>query len=78
MFLQTNYLIHALFEINDEFKFISSSVNLSWSTKLDTEDSEVFITTREIPINQGEYTPIGKVICDLDFFSDIKIEDKSI
>ena len=69
MFLQTNYLIHTLFEINDEFKFISSSVSLSWSTKFDTEDSEFSIASRKIPIYQGEYTPIGKVICDLDIFS---------
>ncbi len=65
-------------EINDEFKFIAGSVGLARSTKFDTEDSEFFITLKEIPIYQGEYTPIGKVIYGLDILSKIKIGNKGI
>ena len=32
----------------------------------DTEDSEFFIILKDIPIYNGEYTPIGKVILGLD------------
>ena len=65
-------------EINDEFKFIEGSVGLARSTNFDTEDSEFFITLKEIPIYQGEYTPIGKVIYGLDILSKIKIGNKGI
>ena len=65
-------------EISDEFKFIAGSVGLARSTKFDTEDSEFFITLKEIPIYQGEYTPIGKVIYGLDILSKIKIGNKGI
>ena len=65
-------------EIDDEFKFIEGSVGLARSTNFDTEDSEFFITLKEIPIYQGEYTPIGKVIYGLDVLNKIKIGNKGI
>ena len=65
-------------EISDEYKFIEGSVGLARSTEFDTEDSEFFITLKEIPIYQGEYTPIGKVIYGLDILRKIKIGNKGI
>jgi len=65
-------------EINEKFKFIEGSVGLARSTNFDTEDSEFFITLKEIPIYQGEYTPIGKVIYGIDILNKIKIGNKGI
>ena len=65
-------------EISDEYKFVEGSVGLARSTAFDTEDSEFFITLKEIPIYQGEYTPIGKVIYGLDILRKIKIGNKGI
>ena len=65
-------------EINDNFKFIEGSVGFARTTEFNTEDSEFFITLKEIPIYQGEYTPIGRVIFGLEILKKIKIGYKSI
>ena len=65
-------------ELSDDFKFIEGSVGFARTTEFDTEDSEFFITLKEIPIYQGEYTPIGKVIFGLDILKTIKKGDKAI
>ena len=59
-------------ELSNDFKFIEGSVGFARTTEFDTEDSEFFITLKEIPIYQGEYTPIGKVIYGLDILTKIK------
>ena len=45
--------------------------------EFDTEDSEFFIILKDIPLYQGEYTPVGKVIFGLDALKKIKIGNKS-
>ena len=65
-------------EINDNFKFIEGSVGFARTTEFNTEDSEFFITLKEIPIYQGEYTPIGRVIFGLEILKKIKIGHKSL
>tara|TARA_B100001250_G_scaffold413158_1_gene446391 strand:+ start:1396 stop:2046 length:651 start_codon:yes stop_codon:yes gene_type:complete len=65
-------------ELNDDFEFTEGSVGFSRTTDFNTEDSEFFITLKEIPIYQGEYTPIGKVIHGLDILSTIKTGNKAI
>ena len=45
--------------------------------QFDTEDSEFFITLIDIPIYQGEYTPIGRVIAGIDSLKKIKAGNKS-
>ena len=42
------------------------------------EDSEFFITLKDIPIYQGEYTPLGKVKFGLDILKKIKTGNKAI
>ena len=42
--------------------------------KFNTEDSEFFITLIDIPIYQGEYTPIGRVIAGMDSLKKLKRE----
>ena len=59
-------------ELNEEFQFTEGSIGLARSDKFNTEDSEFFITLKEIPLYQGEYTPIGKVIYGLDALKKIK------
>ena len=65
-------------ELNNDFKFTEGSVGFARTTEFDTEDSEFFITLKEIPIYQGEYTPIGKVVYGLDILTKIKKGNKSI
>ena len=65
-------------ELNDDFEFTEGSVGFARSTEFNTEDSEFFITLKEIPIYQGEYTPIGKVIYGLDILKTIKKGNKAI
>ena len=64
-------------ELNENFEFLVGSVALARKDELDTEDSEFFIILKEIPIYQGEYTPVGKVIYGLDALQKIKLGNKS-
>ena len=65
-------------ELNDDFEFTEGIVGFARSTEFNTEDSEFFITLKEIPIYQGEYTPLGKVIYGLDILEKIKTGNKAI
>ena len=65
-------------ELSDDFIFTKGSVGFARASEFDTEDSEFFITLKEIPIYQGEYTPIGKVIHGLDILTKIKTGNKAI
>ena len=64
-------------ELSDEFEFKKGSVAFARKDNFDTEDSEFFITLKDIPIYQGEYTPLGKVIYGLDSLEKIKSGNKS-
>jgi len=65
-------------ELSNDFIFAEGSVGFARTTEFDTEDSEFFITLKEIPIYQGEYTPVGKVILGLDILKKIKTGNKAI
>jgi len=65
-------------ELSDDFEFTEGSIGFARSTEFDTEDSEFFITLKEIPIYQGEYTPLGKVKYGLDILKKIKTGNKAI
>ena len=65
-------------ELSDDFVFTKGSVGFARASEFDTEDSEFFITLKEIPIYQGEYTPIGKVIYGMDILTKIKTGNKAI
>ena len=65
-------------ELSDDFEFTEGSVGFARSTEFDSEDSEFFITLKDIPIYQGEYTPIGKVKFGLDILKKIKTGNKAI
>jgi len=61
-------------ELSDEFEFKKGSVAFARKDNFDTEDSEFFITLKDIPIYQGEYTPLGKVIYGIDALEKINQE----
>ena len=65
-------------ELSDDFEFTEGSIGFARSAEFDSEDSEFFITLKEIPIYQGEYTPIGKVKYGLDIIKKIKTGNKAI
>ena len=65
-------------ELSDDFEFTEGSIGFARSKEFDTEDSEFFITLKEIPIYQGEYTPIGKVKFGIDILKKIKTGNKAI
>jgi len=65
-------------ELNNDFIFTKGSVGFARTSEFDTEDSEFFITLKEIPIYQGEYTPIGKVVRGLDILKKIKTGNNAI
>ena len=64
-------------ELSDNFLFNAGSVAFARKDQFDTEDSEFFITLIDIPIYQGEYTPIGRVIAGMDSLKKIKAGNKS-
>ena len=64
-------------ELNTEFEFEEGTVALARNDKLNTEDSEFFIILKNIPLYNGEFTPIGKVIYGLDALKKIKSAAKS-
>ena len=64
-------------ELSDEFQFKKGSVAFARKDDFDTEDSQFFITLKDIPIYQGEYTPLGKVIYGMDALEKIKTGNKS-
>ena len=64
-------------ELNDEFQFKKGSVAFARKDEYNTEDSQFFITLKDIPIYQGEYTPLGKVIYGMEALEKIKSGNKS-
>ena len=64
-------------EIDENFNFTEGSVAMARGENFNSEDSEFFITLKDIPIYKGEYTPIGKVILGLDSLKKIKTGNKS-
>ena len=63
-------------ELSENFKFDEGSVVFARNDDFNTEDSEFFITLKKIPLYEGEYTPIGKVIYGLDALKKIKAGKK--
>ncbi len=64
-------------ELNSKFDFKEGTVAFARKLQLNTEDSEFFIILKDIPLFNGEYTPVGKVLYGLDSLKKIKAADKS-
>ena len=63
-------------ELSNDYEFKAGTVAMARG-EFDTEDSEFFIILKDIPLYQGEYTPVGKVIFGLDALKKIKIGNKT-
>ena len=64
-------------EIEVPFYFERGSVGLARTQKYNTEDSQFFITLKDEPLYESEYTPIGKVIYGIESLEKIKYLNKS-
>ena len=63
-------------ELSNDYEFKAGTVAMARG-EFDTEDSEFFIILKDIPLYQGEYTPIGKVVFGLDAIKKIKVGNKT-
>ena len=63
-------------ELSNDYEFKAGTVAMARG-EFDTEDSEFFIILKDIPLYQGEYTPIGKVVFGLDALNKIKVGNKT-
>ena len=64
-------------EIDAPFNYERGSVGLARTKKYNTEDSQFFITLKDQPLYESEYTPIGKVIYGIEALEKIKYLNKS-
>ena len=64
-------------EIDVPFDYERGSVGLARTQKYNTEDSQFFITLKDEPLYESEYTPIGKVIYGIEALEKIKYLNKS-
>jgi len=64
-------------EIDAPFNYERGSVGLARTQKYNTEDSQFFITLKDEPLYESEYTPIGKVIYGIEALEKIKYLNKS-
>ena len=58
-------------EINEKIEFVTGTVGLARTNKLDTEDSQFFILLQDAPLFKQEYTPIGRVIYGIEILKTI-------
>ena len=63
-------------ELSNDYEFKAGTVAMARG-EFDTEDSEFFIILKDIPLYQGEYTPVGQVIFGLDALKKIKVGNKT-
>ena len=64
-------------EVDVPFNYERGSVGLARTQKYNTEDSQFFITLKDEPLYESEYTPIGKVIYGVEALEKIKYQNKS-
>ena len=63
-------------ELSNDYEFKKGTVAMARG-EFNTEDSEFFIILKDIPLYQGEYSPIGKVVFGLDALKKIKVGNKT-
>ena len=64
-------------ELDYPFDFKKGSVGLARTNKKNTEDSQFFILLKDVPLFEGEYSPVGKVLYGFEVLEKIKFNDKS-
>ena len=63
-------------EIDKEFNYTKGSVGLARAQEYNTEDSQFFITLKDTPLFEGEYTPLGRVIYGIKVLEKVKFVRK--
>ena len=63
-------------ELNEYFKYKKGSVGLARKNEQDSEDSQFFITLKDIPLFEGEYTPVGRVLYGIRVIEKVKFVNK--
>ena len=58
-------------ELSEKIEFVTGTVGLARTNKLNTEDSQFFILLQDAPLFKEEYTPIGRVIYGLEVLDTI-------
>ena len=58
-------------ELSEKIDFVTGTVGLARTNKLNTEDSQFFILLQDAPLFKEEYTPIGRVIYGLEVLDTI-------
>ena len=58
-------------ELNEKIEFVTGTVGLARTSKLNTEDSQFFILLQDAPLFKQEYTPIGRVIYGIEVLKTI-------
>lgn len=58
-------------ELSEKIEFVTGTVGLARTNKLNTEDSQFFILLQDAPLFKEEYTPIGRVIYGLEILATI-------
>ena len=58
-------------ELSEKVEFVTGTVGLARTNKLNTEDSQFFILLQDAPLFKEEYTPIGRVIYGLEILDTI-------
>ena len=58
-------------ELSEKIEFVTGTVGLARTNKLNTEDSQFFILLQDAPLFKEEYTPIGRVIHGLEILDTI-------
>ena len=63
-------------ELEKKFEYKRGSVGLARNNEIDTEDSQFFIVLKDMPLFEGEYTPVGKVIYGINVLEKVKFVKK--
>ena len=58
-------------ELSEKIEFVTGTIGLARTNKLNTEDSQFFILLQDAPLFSEEYTPIGRVIYGLEILDTI-------
>ena len=58
-------------ELSEKIEFVTGTIGLARTNKLNTEDSQFFILLQDAPLFREEYTPIGRVIYGLEILDTI-------
>ena len=63
-------------ELEGDFEYKRGSVGFARKNEINTEDSQFFITLKDIPLFEGEYTPLGRVLYGIKVLEKVKFVKK--